>query len=114
MSSSGWFVSEQVKPDEDIGLHCSMPSLPLLGEESGVDDFSRPPWAWLSFQIDDCAVRELRRRQRVVAISVSAESDAAVEHHVALRVERIGEHEDRRVMGHWVAFAAKRQRRGIP
>src|SRR5437868_524430 len=88
--------------------------LPFFVEKARVDDLPRPARAGRGAQIDDGPVRQLRRLQRVVAVAVGAEIDAAVEHDIALWVEWIRKHEDRRVVRRRVSLAAKRERLGVP
>jgi hypothetical protein len=58
-------------------------------------------------EVDDRVVGELGKLERIGAVGVLAEIDAAVEHDVAGGVERIREDEDRGVVGGVVGLAAE-------
>src|SRR5687767_12501886 len=82
-------------------------SFPLLVEEARVYNLPGPARPGRRAEIDNGPIGQLRSLQRVVAVAVSAEGNAAVQHDVPLWIERIGKHENRRVIRGGVGLAAK-------
>src|SRR5437764_15308271 len=80
--------------------------LPLLPEKSRRNDLSRIALVRRRRGIDDCIVGNLRNLPCVVEVVVFAEREAAVQHHVLLRVERIRINQNRRVSGRRPLLAA--------
>src|SRR5262249_49755599 len=89
-------------------------SLPLFVEEAGVDDLSGPARAGRSAEVDDRVVGKLGDLQRIRAVSFAAEIDAAVQHDVVARVERVRINENRHVVGGIVALAVKHELLLVP
>src|SRR5262249_43880226 len=68
--------------------------LPLLPEKSSRDNLARVALVGRGSGIHDGVVRDLRDLARVVKIVVLAEREAAVQHDVFLRIQRIGINQD--------------------
>ena len=84
---------------------------PVLVEEAGLHDFSGEAGVGGHRDIHDGVVGQFGRLPRVGEVVGFAEGEAAVEHHVFFRVQRIGEDQDRRVRGGGVVFARRARRR---
>ena len=87
---------------------------PLFVEEAGLHDLTGEAGVGRHGDVHDGVVRQFGRLAGVGKVVGFAEGEAAVQHDVLLRVERIGKDQDRRVRGGGVACAAEHDAVGGP
>src|SRR5262249_55189951 len=71
---------------------------PLFIEEARRRHLARQSRRRRRAHVDHREIRKLRHLSRIIEIVILAESEAAVEHHVTLRIERVGIDQERHMM----------------
>ena len=78
--------------------------LPLLIKEVRIDNFAGPDGVGRRRQVDDGPVGEHGDLASVVEVRVVSEGEAAVEHDVAVQIQRVGMNQNRSVVLRVVGF----------
>ena len=81
-----------------LPLLLRLQQFPLLSEESRVNDLARRARIGRDVHVNHGVIGQLGNLARVVQLIVFAKRETAVEHHIFLRVQRVGINQDRHVV----------------